>query len=260
MPRSTLLCTTASRTVIRTLWSKKNLFLDVFGFTHPSNFQVHRNGFNGECAEPMTGHYLPGGARRSYNPALRRWHSADSLSPFARGGINAYAYCGSDPVNWHDPSGQFRVRLIRIGQTGGLVLGLPRLGIVAAGVLRRGGVVRAGLRLPPAAQYAARWVGTGATASASANVQHSSRDLKGSAAGGPMRVPTLSLKGRVDAAGKASGRPRYASILEALSANTMLSPPNAPNKLRKRLTQSVRRLRQGQDAAPGPGSAHHPFS
>jgi len=34
-----------------------------------------------------------------------RFHSPDSFSPFAAGGINAYMYCGGDPVNRIDPSG-----------------------------------------------------------------------------------------------------------------------------------------------------------
>ena len=34
-----------------------------------------------------------------------RFHSDDDLSPFGRGGINAYMYCGGDPANRADPSG-----------------------------------------------------------------------------------------------------------------------------------------------------------
>jgi hypothetical protein len=36
---------------------------------------------------------------------LRRFYSADKLSPFGAGGVNAYAYCQGDPVNNVDPSG-----------------------------------------------------------------------------------------------------------------------------------------------------------
>ncbi|WP_147458691.1 RHS repeat-associated core domain-containing protein, partial [Pseudomonas savastanoi] len=36
---------------------------------------------------------------------LMRFNSPDSLSPFGKGGMNAYAYCAGDPVNRSDPTG-----------------------------------------------------------------------------------------------------------------------------------------------------------
>jgi RHS repeat-associated protein len=63
------------------------------------------SGFNGQQPDPVTGHYLLGNGYRAYNPALMRFNSPDSLSPFGKGGLNAYAYCGGDPVNRSDPSG-----------------------------------------------------------------------------------------------------------------------------------------------------------
>ena len=62
-------------------------------------------GFNGEHLDPLTGHYLLGNGYRAYNPVLMRFNSPDSLSPFGKGGLNAYAYCAGDPVNRTDPSG-----------------------------------------------------------------------------------------------------------------------------------------------------------
>ncbi|WP_046237825.1 RHS repeat-associated core domain-containing protein [Pseudomonas syringae pv. coryli] len=62
-------------------------------------------GFNGERPDPSTGHYLLGNGYRAYNPVLMRFNSPDSMSPFGKGGINAYAYCAGDPVNRSDPSG-----------------------------------------------------------------------------------------------------------------------------------------------------------
>ena len=62
-------------------------------------------GFNGESQDTITCGYLLGRGYRLYNPALRRFVGADSLSPFAEGGLNAYAYCEGDPVNRCDPSG-----------------------------------------------------------------------------------------------------------------------------------------------------------
>ncbi|SDW89091.1 RHS repeat-associated core domain-containing protein [Pseudomonas syringae] len=62
-------------------------------------------GFNGELLDSVTGHYPLGNGYRAYNPVLMRFNSPDSLSPFGKGGLNAYAYCAGDPVNRSDPSG-----------------------------------------------------------------------------------------------------------------------------------------------------------
>ncbi|WP_082557508.1 RHS repeat-associated core domain-containing protein [Pseudomonas sp. Root562] len=62
-------------------------------------------GFNGERGDPVTGHYLLGNGHRAFNPVLMRFNSPDSLSPFGRGGLNPYAYCLGDPVNFSDPTG-----------------------------------------------------------------------------------------------------------------------------------------------------------
>ncbi|WP_449430222.1 RHS repeat-associated core domain-containing protein [Pseudomonas putida] len=82
--------------------------------------------FAGQPADTLTGCYHLGNGRRTYNPVLMRFHSADRLSPFGRGGIHAYAYCGNDPVNFTDPAGQFP-QWIRPVQ--GMVTGLMNLGI-----------------------------------------------------------------------------------------------------------------------------------
>ncbi|PYB75974.1 RHS repeat-associated core domain-containing protein [Pseudomonas sp. LB-090624] len=75
---------------------------------------VHDNGaamiaFNAELRDSATSNYLLGKGRRMYSPALMRFLSADRLSPFSRGGINAYAYCHGNPVNRVDPTGQYSV-------------------------------------------------------------------------------------------------------------------------------------------------------
>ena len=61
--------------------------------------------FCGQYRDPLTGNYPLGNGRRYYSPVLMRFISPDSLSPFSRGGINGYTYCGGDPVNRHDPGG-----------------------------------------------------------------------------------------------------------------------------------------------------------
>ncbi len=71
---------------------------------------VSRMGFNGQLREPQ-GWYQLGDGYRVYNPALMAFHCPDELSPFGRGGINAYAYCHGDPVNFTDPSGRFVMEL-----------------------------------------------------------------------------------------------------------------------------------------------------
>lgn len=65
--------------------------------------------FTGQSWLPSAIGYMLGNGHRLFNPGLMRFHSADSLSPFERGGINAYAYCMNDPINRSDPSGMFSI-------------------------------------------------------------------------------------------------------------------------------------------------------
>ncbi|MFT0516420.1 RHS repeat-associated core domain-containing protein [Pseudomonas faucium] len=69
-------------------------------------------GFCGQHRHPLTGNYPLGNGRRFFNPTLMRFMSYDSLSPFSRGGLNGYAYCGGDPVNRTDETGQYWIRLL----------------------------------------------------------------------------------------------------------------------------------------------------
>ncbi|MDH0733577.1 RHS repeat-associated core domain-containing protein [Pseudomonas sichuanensis] len=61
--------------------------------------------FCGERRDPLSGCYHLGSGYRQFNPAIMRFNSPDALSPFGKGGINAYVYCQSDPLNRHDPTG-----------------------------------------------------------------------------------------------------------------------------------------------------------
>lgn len=63
--------------------------------------------YNGEWRDVL-GLYHLGLGRRVYDCTLMRFYSADSLSPFSKGGINTYSYCGGDPVNFSDSSGAMR--------------------------------------------------------------------------------------------------------------------------------------------------------
>jgi RHS repeat-associated protein len=82
-------------------------------------------GFAGGHQDPITGGYLLGNGYRMYMPALMRFSSGDSVSPFEGGGINRYAYCGADPVNNIDPSGHISFAVGFLFAFGGaLALGL----------------------------------------------------------------------------------------------------------------------------------------
>ncbi|WP_081009855.1 RHS repeat-associated core domain-containing protein [Pseudomonas asplenii] len=90
-------------------------------------------GFNGERPDPVTGHYLLGNGYRAFNPVLMRFNSPDSLSPFGKGGINVYAYCGLNPVGNIDPTGHFYWRLAAFAVGGVLVVGSSIGGIALGG-------------------------------------------------------------------------------------------------------------------------------
>ncbi|WP_338745476.1 RHS repeat-associated core domain-containing protein [Pseudomonas putida] len=69
-------------------------------------------GFNGEHREAF-GVYLLGRGERGYSPSLKRFISADRTSIFLAGNLNAYAYTAGDPINYNDPSGNFRGLIAR---------------------------------------------------------------------------------------------------------------------------------------------------
>lgn len=84
-----------------------------YGHDPTINSEKSLTGFAGEYLEALSHYYLLGtGYHRSYHTALMRFLSPDSVSPFAEGGINAYAYCGGDPVNRIDPSGHWFANLV----------------------------------------------------------------------------------------------------------------------------------------------------
>lgn len=84
-----------------------------YGFSPALQATGGRMGFNGQYAEPMTGHYLLGNGHRAYNPSLMCFLSSDRFSPFDDGGLNTYSYCQRDPINHSDPSGRMPSRRMR---------------------------------------------------------------------------------------------------------------------------------------------------
>ncbi|AUH51297.1 hypothetical protein CXB49_10965 [Chromobacterium sp. ATCC 53434] len=100
---------------------------------------MHNNvlGWNGERLDPVSGATHLGNGYRAYSPALMRFHSPDSLSPFGAGGVNPYAYCAGDPVNRADPSGHLSWQawaMIGVGIAGlGLAAITKGVSIIAAG-------------------------------------------------------------------------------------------------------------------------------
>lgn len=86
----------------------KNVY-SPYGYHLPSQGVL---GFEGDRRDPVTGHYHLGNGYRAFNPSLMRFNSPDNLSPFDRGGFNAYAYCQGDPVNYQDPSGHSIWRML----------------------------------------------------------------------------------------------------------------------------------------------------
>ncbi|MBD8577517.1 RHS repeat-associated core domain-containing protein [Pseudomonas syringae] len=78
-----------------------------YGFQQVEAPESSSLGFNGQLLEGLTGRYHLGHGHRVYNPVLMRFQTPDTLSPFDAGGLNAYAYCQGDPVNFTDPTGQF---------------------------------------------------------------------------------------------------------------------------------------------------------
>lgn len=87
--------------------------------------------FNGERCDPVTRHYLLGNGYRAFNPVLMRFNSPDSYSPFEEGGLNPYAYCLGNPVNFSDPSGHFVTTLLAALSTKVATLSGAAVSIVA---------------------------------------------------------------------------------------------------------------------------------
>lgn len=92
-----------------------------YGYRNAEKQPIGILGYNGEPLSILMECYALGNGHRIYSPRLMRFISADTLSPFDRGGLNCYAYCLNDPINATDPSGKSRFKT-----TGTLVLAAVR--------------------------------------------------------------------------------------------------------------------------------------
>ncbi|MBH3455947.1 RHS repeat-associated core domain-containing protein [Pseudomonas monteilii] len=128
---SCLIAINASHSVLNyqnTNQKKTNVY-SPYGYDPAENSILELISFTGQALDSMTNCYALGAGHRNYSPILMRFLSPDSLSPFRDGGINTYAYCSSDPINYSDPSAQTRRVVSNIG--------VPRGGVKAQVIKRQ---------------------------------------------------------------------------------------------------------------------------
>ncbi|MDG9816723.1 RHS repeat-associated core domain-containing protein [Pseudomonas putida] len=107
--QSALLAVDTGDSVVRvnTQAQTESVTYNVYGLHSHGEIPPQRPAFNGHL---LVCHlYLLGNGYRAYNSVLMRFQSPDSLSPFTVGGLNCYAYCTGDPINYADPSGHGRI-------------------------------------------------------------------------------------------------------------------------------------------------------
>lgn len=110
-PSATLLATDEKSTVLKSGDAQKGQTHSYSPYGHAPTLTSGKTllGFNGEYFELIMLCYQLGNGYRTYNPLMMRFCSPDGWSPFGEGGINAYAYCSNDPVNYTDPSGHIMI-------------------------------------------------------------------------------------------------------------------------------------------------------
>lgn len=130
---TTLLATDYQRSVLHTAVSGEPQPMAYSPYGHRAeNGRSSLLGFNGEQVDRFTGHYLLGNGYRAFNPVLMRFNSPDSLSPFGKGGLNAYTYALGNPVDRVDPTGHFSLKVA--GMLLSSTVGIGGLAVAAVGV------------------------------------------------------------------------------------------------------------------------------
>ena len=107
---TTLLATDQQRSLLQALTANnlpQPIAYSPYGHRPVEDGLLSLLGFNGERPDPVSKHYLLGNGYRAFNPVIKRFNSPDGLSPFGRGGLNSYAYCQGDPINYIDPNGRW---------------------------------------------------------------------------------------------------------------------------------------------------------
>lgn len=142
----------------------------------PRDTQHTDFGYCGERREPLTDWIIPAGYR-PYDPLLMCFLAPDSESPFGRGGINPYAYCGGDPINRTDPDGHSWSTWVLAGAgiAAGIVATAISFGTAGAAILAAGAFSATGMLAIGTAALNAISLGTGIAAMA---LEASGKDQK----------------------------------------------------------------------------------
>lgn len=106
--RSPIERNTRNSSVIGNSSALHRLIYTPYGYHVSANTGKGQCKFNGEMQDDLSGNYFLGNGHRIYSPIQMRFISYDQLSPFGRGGLNGYAYCSNDPINFTDPTGRVR--------------------------------------------------------------------------------------------------------------------------------------------------------
>ncbi|MFV3404737.1 RHS repeat-associated core domain-containing protein [Pseudomonas sp. NY15463] len=107
---SVLLATDIQRSVIRFGTGTPRAYLP-YGLSRLDGGPM--SAFCGERRDDLTGCYHLGNGYRQFNPVIMRFHQADAMSPFGKGGFNGYGYCGADPINRLDSNGHFWSQVVQ---------------------------------------------------------------------------------------------------------------------------------------------------
>ena len=114
MTRSWLLMTDIQRSTVMGLCAAASATRSYTPYGYASSLAGPLSAFTGERHDRQTGCYHLGRRTRLYSPGLMRFLSPDPQSPYGRGGINVYAYCAGDPVNFVDPTGRMPQKAVEI--------------------------------------------------------------------------------------------------------------------------------------------------